>query len=129
MSVPSRSSRLLVAVLAAVPWLMLGTQWFLVLPRFARLFDQFGLQLPLLPHLLMVLVRLAGEYFLIVGWFFLMGVMLSVTGVFRLMRQDLPAKTRNLLLSLVFALPVAVFLLSWVGVAGPYSKLMEGLGR
>ena len=129
MPVPSRSSRLLVTLLVAVPWIMVGVQWFVILPRYARLFDQYGLKLPHLSEWLIAAVKRAGETFLISGWILLLCLMLSMFRVHRLMKADLPAKTRNRRLFAVFAIPLTLFLLAWLGVAHPHAKLIEGLGK
>jgi len=129
MPVPPRSTRLLVTLLVAVPWLMVGMEWLLVLPRFARLFDQYGLRLPSVSHAIVSAVRWAGENFFIAGWAYLMCIILSMSGVNRLMNRDLESKVRNRRLLVVFAIPVFVFVASWLGIHHPYSKLMQGLGR
>ncbi|WP_020471945.1 hypothetical protein [Zavarzinella formosa] len=129
MPVPTRSSRVLLTALVTVPWLMVGVQWFLVLPRFARLFDQFGLRLSIPSNYIIAAVKWAGETFFLSGWVFLVCVMLSMFRVSRLMKQDLSPKTRNRHLLMVFAVPMTLFILSWVGIAEPYSKLMRGLGK
>ena len=129
MPVPSRSSRLLLCALSALPWLMLGVEWFLVLPRFARLFDRYQLSLPTVSRWTVAAVRWAGENFFFAGWAWLMCMILSMSAVSRVMRREMPARGRNLRLLAVFALPLIVFLGAWLGIHDPYSRLMQGLGR
>ncbi len=126
---PSSSARFLVTVLAIVPWLMAGVQWLVILPRFDRLFQNYGLQLPTFPRAVLDLARWLGDNVLLAGWAFLVCVILSLFRVWKVMGRDMPARQRNWRLLAVFAVPLVLFLLAWVGVAGPYSKLREALAR
>lgn len=129
MSVPSASTRVVITVLSAIPWLAIGVEWFMVFPRFARLFAQYGLQLPLVSQWIVSAVRWAIENFFIAGWVYLMCLFLTVAHVNRLMKRDLAPKGRNLRLLIVFGIPVFIFVASWLGIQHPYSKLMQGLSR
>ena len=126
---PPRPARLLVTVLAGVPWLMVGVQWLMILPRFDRLFHNYGLPLPTFPRAVLDLARWLGDNVLLAGWAFLVCVILSLFRVWKVMGQDMSARQRNWRLLAVFAVPLVLFLLAWVGVAGPYSKLREALTR
>jgi hypothetical protein len=126
---PPAARRAVVAVLALLPWALVLFDVLLVLPRYDKLFRQYGLKLDSLTQFLLDLsawVR-AHVFLAFVMTFALMGV--SVGAAYAVQAARVSRARRLLLLTVVFAVPCAVFVLAWVGVMGTHRTLVEGLRK
>ena len=127
MSLPSPAQRRAVTLLATLPWALVLFQFLLILPRYDRLFRDFGLKAPDLTGLVLIISAWVRAHiflsFLIT--FALMGISVGVAHVV----QTTPmARGRRLLfLLIVFGMPCLVFVLAWVGVIVTHRRLVEGL--
>jgi type II secretory pathway component PulF len=127
--VPSPARRRLVAALALLPWALLLFEFLLVLPRYDQLFRQYGLTLDSLTRFLLDVsawVR-AHAFLTFLITFALVGV--SVGTAYGIQTARVSRARRLLILAAVFAVPCALFVLSWVGVLHTHRTLVEGLKR
>jgi type II secretory pathway component PulF len=120
--------RLILALLVAVPWLLLLFQLVVVVPRYAKLFAEFGLKLSDLTQVAIDVAAWTNEYptlALVLGGSV---IALSMLLVYRA-SANLKDQRRWWLLFFVYAIPTAAFLVVWLGVAGPHAKIEEGLRK
>lgn len=129
MTIPSRSSRIIVCALVPIPWIILFGQWVFLFPRFIKLFTEFGLVLSLFSQGVIAVSQLVRNNVLISAWLFVILAMISVRQAHRWMSREQTKLSRSLCLFGLFGVPLLLFAISWVGILGPYSKLMEGLNR
>jgi type II secretory pathway component PulF len=129
MSVPSPARRLAVTFLAPFPWALFFFQLLLIVPRSARLFAEMGLKLPDLTQFLVDLSGWARGHLVataVIAFALLGGSMAAAYGA---QTANLSRARRVGLLFLIFGLPTALFILAWVGVQVPQSRLAEGFAK
>jgi hypothetical protein len=129
MSVPSPGRRRAVTLLAILPWTLLLFEFLLIVPRYKKVFDEFGLKV----------VGLVEGIFIVSGWvqrhvlfaFLLTLAMTSFSVGLAHGVQSTPVSKsrRQFVLFLVFAVPCLLFLLVWLGMFWTDRKLAEGLQR
>lgn len=129
MPVATTSARRTIMMMVVVIWLTVGVQWLVWLPRFGKVFREFGLLLPWYSEALLQTYGWLFRYVWLVGWFYLMAIFLSMIRVRRLMQQDCTNRHRNIQLSIVFFIPLLFFLWACLGLVIPYIKLMAGLNH
>lgn len=124
---PSSARRLIVTLLVPVLYLVLLFQLVVVVPRYAKVFAQYGLKLPDLTQFCVD----ASAWVVAQPVFALSAtavvVIASMVVVNRAYRSA--QRRRGWVLFLVYAVPLLAFLVVWLGVAGPHAKLMDGLQR
>src|SRR5262245_8500584 len=129
MSVPSPARRLAVTFLAPFPWALFFFQLLLIVPRSARLFAEMGLKLPELTEFLIDLSRWARGHLVATGAIALTLLGGSMVAAYGAQTANLSRARRVGLLLLIFGLPAALFVVAWVGVQVPQSRLAEGLAK
>lgn len=126
---PSPGRRALVTLLALLPWPLVLFEFLLVLPRYDKLFHQYGLKADsVTAFLLAVSAWVRAHVFLaFLVTFVLMGSSVGVAYA----SQAVPVSRgrRLIVLLVVFVVPCALFVLSWVGVMWAHRTLVEGLKR
>jgi type II secretory pathway component PulF len=129
MLLPSPGRRRAVTLLAVLPWVLVLFQFLLILPRYKKLFDQFGLKLPGWVELIFTVSTWVQAHVLLA--FLLAFLLIAVSVGLAHVVQTTPVSTwrRLLVLLLVFAVPCLLFLLSWLGVFWTQRKLVEGFNR
>jgi hypothetical protein len=129
MSLPSPARRRAVTLLAILPWILLLFEFLLIVPRYKKVFDEFGLKV----------AGLVDGIFLVSGWVqrhVVVAVLLTLlltaisVGLAHAVQIIPVSRTRRLfVLFLVFAVPCLLFLLVWLGMFWTDRKLAEGLQR
>jgi F0F1-type ATP synthase membrane subunit c/vacuolar-type H+-ATPase subunit K len=129
MSLPSPGRRRAVTLLAILPWTLLLFEFLLIVPRYKKVFDEFGLKV----------AGLVEGIFLVSGWVqrhVVVAVLLTLlltaisVGLAHAVQIIPVSRTRRLfVLFLVFAVPCLLFLLAWLGMFWTDRKLAEGLQR
>ena len=129
MSVPSPARRRIVTLLAIIPWAILLFQFLVVLPRYGKIFKEFGLKLPRLVEIIFAASAWVRGHMLLsfLITFVLMGT--SIGAVHVVHTTPVSRSRRLLVLFLVFGIPCLFFLASWVGVSWTQRKLAEGFDR
>jgi hypothetical protein len=119
----------ILTLLAALPWLLLLFQLLLVVPRYQRLFHEHGLKTPAFTSAILdVSMWVRGHTFIAVG--ITLVLIFATVGVVLAAQAGLVSKRiRYLFLTLAFAIPCGLFVLSWVGVMGTHRTLVEGLKK
>src|SRR5262249_40119989 len=126
MSVPSPARRLAVTFLAPLPWAMFFFQLLLIVPRSAKLFTEARLKLPALTQFLVDASGWARGHLVATAAIALTLLGVSMVAAYGAQTANLSRARRVGLLLLIFGLPTALFLVAWVGVQVPQSKLAEG---
>jgi len=129
MSLPSPARRRIVTVLAVFPWAVLLGQLAFVLPRYNKVFNEFGLKLPDAIDAVFAVSTWVHTHLFLAS---LISFVLAGASVFVAhFVQVTPGSSarRLLVLFLVFAIPCLLFLASWVGVFWAQRKLAEGFNR
>jgi type II secretory pathway component PulF len=129
MSVPSPNRRRAVTLLAALPWPAVLFQFLAVLPRYDKMFREFGLKLDDFTAVLLNASAWVRAHFLIAlaGALGLMAV--SVFAAHTVQSVDLPRNRRAAVLLFVFGVPCLVFGLAWLGVLNTHRTLVEGMRK
>jgi type II secretory pathway component PulF len=127
MSLPSPAQRRAVTLLATLPWALVLFQFLLILPRYDRLFRDYGVKVPELTGLLLNISAWVRAQVLLsfVITFVLMGVSVGVSHVVQ--STPMSRGRRLLYLLIVFGMPSLAFVLAWVGVSVTHRRLVEGL--
>src|SRR3954467_6714593 len=109
MAVPSPARRRAVTLLAALPWPVVLFQFVAILPRYDKLFREFGLHLPDLTALVLNAAAWLSRNVLIgfLGTFVLMTV--SVATAHTIQSVELSRNRRAAVLLFVFGVPCLVF--------------------
>ena len=119
----------MVALLAVLPWPVVLFQFLLVVPRYAKLFQDFRLRLPPATALLVeVSTWTRGHTFLA---FSITSILTFASVIVAQTVQSRPLSRRNraLILLGVFGLPCLLFAATWLGVWSTHRTLVEGLNR
>lgn len=125
----SSRRRLTVTLLAPVPWAVLLFQLLLIVPRHAKLFAEFGIQLPPLTGLVLdASAWVRGHLFLAVLET-VVGMGVSVGLARAVMTDRVSRRTRTLVLLGAFGVPCLLFVLAWLGVGEAHRRLDEGLSK
>jgi len=129
MSLPSPRRRRAVTLLAILPWVLVLFQLLLVVPRYKRLFDEFGLKVSGSVELILFASGWVQRHILFAFLFTFLLIAGSV-GLAHYVQTTPVSKSRRLIvLLLVFAVPCALFLLVWLGMYSTERKLAEGFQR
>ena len=129
MSVPSPAARRAVTLLAALPWAAVLFQFLAVLPRYDKLFREWGLRVDDFTAVTLNVSAWARNNFL-VAFLTTLGLMAaSVFTAHTVQSADLPARRRAAVLLFVFGVPCLVFGLAWLGVLNTHRTLVEGLKK
>ncbi|HJZ91760.1 MAG TPA: hypothetical protein VKE40_12870 [Gemmataceae bacterium] len=129
MSVPSPARRLAVTFLAPFPWAIFFFQLLLIVPRSARLFAEAGLKLPALTQVLADVSGWARGHLVATVTVAIAFLGMSMVAAYGAQTANLSRARRVALLLLIFGLPTALFIVAWVGVQVPQSRLAEGFAR
>jgi hypothetical protein len=129
MSLPSPARRRIVTLLAVLPWPLILFQFLFTLPRYEKLFREYGLHMSSLTNLLFDIALWVRAY-----TFFAFALTLLLTGISVLVADFVQTCAisrwrRWLVLLVVFGVPCFLFVLSWLGVLGTHRKLVEGLNK
>lgn len=129
MANPSPARRRVVALLALVPWPLVLFQLLFVLPRYDRLFREFGLKVSGLAQLSLDVSLWAHRHLLLA--FLITFVLMGLSfGTATWVQSSAGSRGRRVLVLLVvFGVPCGLFVLAWVGVLGAHRTLVEGLDR
>jgi hypothetical protein len=121
--------RLVITSLAALPWALVLFQFRLVLPRYDKLFRELGLKVDSLTQFFLDVSAWVRAHvpLAFVVTFALIGA--SVGLAYAVQAPGVSRERRLLVLLAVFAVPCALFVLSWVGVMGTHRTLVEGLKK
>lgn len=108
--------------------MLLLFQLIVVVPRYAKVFAEFGLKLPDITQICIDVAHWVNQYTTaaLLGWGGAIGSSMLLVYWWA---GDLKAKHRWWLLFGLYAIPTAAFLMVWLGVAGPHAKLEEGLRK
>lgn len=117
------------AMLCILPWFLLLMQYLVVLPRYDRLFRDHRIRQGDVGQFLADTGRLAARYPGGAVLIAVAAIAMSVTWVFAADARSIRPRVRKTILSLVFGLPTALFLLTWVGVAMMHRTLIDALER
>jgi type II secretory pathway component PulF len=127
MSLPSPARRRAVTLLATLPWALVLFQFLLIVPRYGKLFREFGLKVPAVTELLLnISAWVRGNVllsFLIA--FVLTGISVGVAHAVQTIQMS--RGRRLFFLLVVFGVPCLAFVLAWVGVIGTHRRLIDGL--
>jgi type II secretory pathway component PulF len=129
MSLPSPGRRRAVTLLAVLPWVLVLFQLLLVVPRYKKLFDEFGLKVSGTVELILSMSGWVQKHvlFAFLVTFLLIG---GTVGLAHYVQTTPVSKSRRLIvLLLVFAVPCVLFLLVWLGMFLTERKLAEGFQR
>ena len=124
---PSVPGTVIAAILVAVPWLALGVQLLVIVPRMKKTFDEFGLQLPQLTKTVIIISNSVNHFWWVAIPSGLAVLLLMVAGIAWLrhfLRYSALLPTAFLLAGLVAANTTVAFALRL-----PLVKLQEGLAR
>jgi hypothetical protein len=126
---PAPTRRALVTLLAALPWVLLLFQFVAVIPRYERMYRENALKVPAYTQFLLDVAAWVNGRFLLAG---LLTLALMAAGVWFSHTAQSPGTSRAsqyLLLLTAFLVPCGLFVLTWVGVMGTHSRLVEGLNK
>lgn len=129
MSVPSPARRRAVTLLAALPWAAVLFQFVAVLPRYDRLFREFGLKVDDVTAVTLNLSAWLRNHFLVAGLLTFGLMAASVFAAHTVQSVDLPGRRRAAVLLFVFGVPCLVFGLAWLGVLNTHRTLVEGMRK
>src|SRR5829696_6476463 len=109
MPVPSPARRRLVTLLAALPWPLILFQFLVSLPRYDKIFREFGLKVDSFTAVLLNVSGWLRDHFL-VAFLLTFGLMAaSVFTAHTVQSVDLPGRRRAAILLFVFGVPCLVF--------------------
>jgi type II secretory pathway component PulF len=129
MSVPSPARRRAVTLLAALPWPAILFQFLVSLPRYDKVFREFGLTVDAFTAVLLNVSAWLRDHFL-VAFAITFGLMaLSVFAAHTVQSVELPGRRRAAVLLFVFGVPCLVFGLAWLGVLNTHRTLVEGMRK
>lgn len=129
MAIQSASARRILCGFVVVLWAVVGFQWGVLVPRYGKIFREFGLLLPWYSESLLLVQAWLSRYWFVAGWMWLMALFLSVLGIRRIAMQDRSARSRQVAMLGLYLIPVIIFAWACLGVAVPYIKLTEALNR
>jgi type II secretory pathway component PulF len=129
MSVPSSARRLTVTVLAIFPWVLLLFQFLFVLPRYRKIYNELGLKLPRSAELSFDVSAWINRHIAMAYLATLTLIGVSVGAAYAVQMTPFSRSRRLLVLLLVFAIPCALFVASWLGVLSTQRRLAEGLNK
>jgi type II secretory pathway component PulF len=125
----TRSKRLMISLFAALPWLLILLHLLVIVPRFMKMFQEYGLKLPVMTQLVINLSHLVRSqlipacailFLLVAAWW---GVADAIC------RKETQPGWRSIALLILYSIPVGIFVLCWLGVGLPYNQLQDGLRR
>ena len=129
MSVPPPARRRAVTLLAALPWPLVLFQFLVSLPRYDKIFREFGLKVDDFTAVLLNLSSWLRNHFL-VAFLITFGLMTaSVFTAHTVQSIDLPGRRRAAILLFVFGVPCLLFGLAWLGVLNTHRTLVEGMRK
>jgi hypothetical protein len=118
-----------ITLLAALPWILVLSQFLLVIPRYERMFREHGLKLTPFTALLIDISAWARSHVLFALALTIVLVFATVGAVVAVQAGLVSRRIRSLVLLLAFGVPCGLFILSWVGVMGTHRTLVEGLNK
>lgn len=126
---PSAGRRRMVALMAVLPWPVVLFQFLLVVPRYAKLFNDIGLKLPPATSFLIDVSNWTRGHTLLA--FSITSILTFASVIVAQTAQSWPMSRRNraLVLLAVFGFPCLLFGLTWLGVWSTHRTLVEGLNR
>jgi hypothetical protein len=129
MSVPSPSRRRAVTLLAALPWPLVLFQFLVALPRYDKMFREFGLKIDDFAALLLNVSAWVRNHYLLAGLITFGLMAASMFTAHTVQSFEMPAKRRAAILLFVFGVPCLVFGLAWLGVLNTHRTLVEGIKK
>lgn len=129
MSVPSAASRRAVSLLAALPWPAVLFQFVAVIPRYDKLFREFGLKVNDFTAVLLNVSAWTRRNVMVAFVITFALMAMSVFTALTVQSIDLPRNRRAAILLFVFGVPCLVFALAWLGVLGTHRTLVEGFRK
>src|SRR5262245_51761916 len=129
MPAPSPARRLIVTLMAPVPWALLLIQLVLIVPRYSKLFADFGLKVPVLTQVCIDAALWVRTY-LVIAFLATLALMGASAGTAYWAQSTRMSSARRVtLLLVVFGLPTGLFILAWVGMLIPQRRLAEGFAK
>jgi type II secretory pathway component PulF len=126
---PSAGRRISVTLLAALPWPLVLFQFVTILDGYDKLFRQFHLQLDSFTALLLNISAWVRRHLELAFGIAVVLTIVSMLIVHTIYLAPVRRNRRVAILTFVFGVPCAVFVLAWVGVLGTHSRLVEGLNK
>src|SRR5262245_31073841 len=129
MSLPSPARRRTVTFLAVLPWPLILFQFLFTLPRYEKMFREYGLKISDFTALLFDIAAWVHDHMFLAFGFTFLFTGLSVVTADVVQTRSVSKSRRLLVLLVVFGLPCLLFVLSWLGVLGTHRRLVEGLNK
>src|SRR5262245_19514215 len=129
MSLPSPARRRAVTLLAVLPWVLVLFQLLLVVPRYKKLFDEFGLKVTGTVELIFLVSSWVQKHLLFAFLFTFLLIAGSVGLAHYVQTTSVSRSRRLIVLLFVFAVPCTLFLLVWLGMFSTERKLADGFQR
>jgi type II secretory pathway component PulF len=126
---PSPARRRAVTLLAALPWPVVLFEFLAVLPRYDRVFRQFGLKVDDFTAVILNVSAWVQRNVLAAFAIAFALMAVSVLTAHTVQADELPRNRRAAMLLIVFGVPCLVFGMTWLGVLNTHRTLVEGLRK